>query len=135
MFDPWVGHGQADFGQPLVGFQAVGTRGRALLDGQPNVKIHGRYVPVRAEVCDLTGFSVHADRSELLAWVRSAVAPPEGVFVVHGEPQAAAELRRTIDDELGWTAVTPVLGERVTLRPTEGRPADGQPAPGREVAA
>jgi metallo-beta-lactamase family protein len=106
----------------LVGFQAAGTRGRSLLDGASSVKIHGRYVPVRARVCDLTGFSVHADRSELLDWLATASRPPDGVFVVHGEPAASAALRAEITGRLGWTAVEPRLGERLTLRTIEQRP-------------
>jgi metallo-beta-lactamase family protein len=101
----------------LVGFQAAGTRGRTLLDGADAVKIHGRYVPVRAEVCDLTGFSVHADADELMAWLRTAEREPTGVFVVHGEEAASTALQQRIRTELDWNAVVPVDGERLSLRP------------------
>jgi metallo-beta-lactamase family protein len=101
----------------LVGFQAAGTRGRSLLDGATAVKIHGRYVPVRAEVCDLTGFSVHADADELIAWLGTASREPSGVFVVHGEETASLALRQRIAAELGWNAVVPVDGEKLSLRP------------------
>jgi metallo-beta-lactamase family protein len=101
----------------IVGFQAEGTRGRWLLDGATSVKIHGQYVRVRAEVCDLTGFSVHADRNELLAWLGTATREPQGVFVVHGEEQAALSLREAIETELDWTAVVPRHGERLALTP------------------
>jgi metallo-beta-lactamase family protein len=100
----------------LVGFQAEGTRGRSLLEGAQALKMHGKYVPVRAEVCDLSGFSVHADHDELLAWVSTAPRPPETVLVVHGEAQAAEALRRSIAGELDWTAVAPTSGERLILR-------------------
>jgi metallo-beta-lactamase family protein len=100
----------------LVGFQAAGTRGRSLMDGAESVKIHGRYVPVRAEVCDLSGFSVHADGSELIDWLRTATREPSGVFVVHGEERASLALRRRIHDELGWNAVVPRDSERLNLR-------------------
>lgn len=100
----------------LVGFQAAGTRGRALLDGVDVLKMHGKYIPVRAEVCDLPGFSVHADRNELVSWLRTADREPETVLVVHGEESAAESLRRTITKELGWTAVAPSTGERFSLR-------------------
>lgn len=99
----------------IVGFQAEGTRGRQLLDGATSVKIHGQYVRVRAEVCDLTGFSVHADRPELMAWLRTATREPRGVFVVHGEPSASLTLRDAIERELDWTAVVPRQGERLSL--------------------
>ena len=88
----------------LVGFQAEGTRGRQLLEGATSLKIHGQYVRVRAEICDLTGFSVHADASELMGWIRTASRPPTTVFVVHGEQEPADALRRRLDRELGWEA-------------------------------
>ncbi len=100
----------------LVGYQAVGTRGRDLADGATQVKIHGEYIPVRAEVVDVQGFSVHADADELLGWLGSAPEPPQVVYVVHGEPAASAELARRIGAELGWLAVVPRDGERVRVR-------------------
>jgi len=100
----------------LVGFQAVGTRGRDLLEGATQVKTHGRYVRVRAEVVDCPEFSVHADADELVAWLASAPAPPQVCFVVHGEESASATLAARIRDELDWVAVTPRSGERVLLR-------------------
>jgi len=100
----------------LVGYQATGTRGRDLADGASQVKIHGEYVPVHAEVVDVQGFSVHADADELLAWLGSAAEPPRVVYVVHGEPAASAELARRIGAELGWLAVVARDGERVRVR-------------------
>ncbi len=100
----------------LVGYQAMGTRGRDLADGATQVKIHGEYVPVRAEVVDVQGFSVHADAEELLAWLGSAPEPPRVVYVVHGEPAASAELARRVGSELGWLAVVARDGERVRVR-------------------
>ena len=100
----------------LVGFQAAGTRGRQLADGAANVKIHGEYVPVRAEVSDLSDFSVHADANELFDWIRTAKRAPRTVFVVHGEATASNALRRRIGTELDWNAVVPDLAERILLR-------------------
>lgn len=99
----------------MVGFQPLGTRGRRLLDGERSIKMLGRYVPVRAEVIDLSAFSVHADRSELLAWLRSAPREPDSVHVVHGEPAAAEALRSAIESELGWCAAAPGYRERVRI--------------------
>ena len=99
----------------LVGFQAVQTRGRMLAEGAREIKMLGRYVPVRAEIVTLPSFSVHADREELVAWLRTATSPPEHVYLVHGEAGAAAKLAGSIADELGWVAVVPTLGERVRL--------------------
>jgi metallo-beta-lactamase family protein len=99
----------------LVGFQTEGARGRSLLDGARSVKMLGRYVPVRAEVVNVPAFSVHADQTELLAWLRTAPHPPEMTFVVHGEQTAAATFQKTIEDTLGWTAGVPRYLEQVRL--------------------
>jgi len=99
----------------LTGFQADGTRGRQLAEGARQVKIHGRYVPVRAEVVVVPDFSVHSDAEETLAWLARAPRPPRTVYLVHGEPASAASLARSISDELGWTAVVPSYGERVLV--------------------
>ena len=101
----------------LVGYQAEGTRGRLLLDGAHEVKMLGRYVPVRAEIVDLPALSVHADRDELLEWVAAAPSRPAAVYVVHGEPASSAALQRSIRDALDWTAVVPRYGEIVSLDP------------------
>jgi len=99
----------------LVGFQAAGTRGRALAEGARELKMHGRYVPVRAEVASVDGFSVHADADELVAWLATAPRPPEVVYLVHGEPAASHALASRIRAELGWAAVVPRDGEIVRL--------------------
>jgi metallo-beta-lactamase family protein len=99
----------------LPGYQVTGTRGRQLLDGARPVKIHGHYIPVRARIADLPEFSAHADADELVDWLSSTPEPPEAVYVVHGEDDARQALAERIDDELGWTAVTPRHLERVRL--------------------
>ncbi len=99
----------------LTGYQAVGTRGRALQEGAHEVKIMGRYVPVRAEIVTDEGFSVHADADELVSWLDELPEPPETVYVVHGEPEAANALSDRIRKELGWAVAVPILGERVRV--------------------
>ncbi len=99
----------------LVGFQAEGTRARSLANGARTLKIHGRYIGVKAEVRALDGFSAHADQGEILSWLRRFGREPETVFVAHGEPEASESLARVIRRELGWTAVVPRLFERVSL--------------------
>ncbi|MER7072194.1 MBL fold metallo-hydrolase [Terrabacter sp. NPDC000476] len=99
----------------LTGYQAVGTRGRALLDGAREVKIAGRYVRVRAEVVSDPTFSVHADAGELVAWLGELPQPPESVYVVHGEPAAAEALAARIRAEHDCAVAVPRLGERVLL--------------------
>jgi metallo-beta-lactamase family protein len=99
----------------LTGYQAEGTRGRQLLDGARQLKMHGRYVPVHAEVIQVQDFSVHADREEIVAWLGRSPAPPHTLYVVHGEPRAAAALRHGVAEALHWNAVVPRYGERVRL--------------------
>jgi metallo-beta-lactamase family protein len=94
----------------LVGYQTAGTRGRALLDGTDEVKIHGRYVPVRAKVMLLETLSAHADHAELVAWLRASAIAPRRVFVTHGEPAAADAFRRRLHDTFGWQAIVPTDG-------------------------
>ncbi len=92
------------------GFQVGGTRGAALVAGASDVKVHGEYVAVKAEVSHLEGFSGHADADGLMAWLRQLRAPPQHTFVVHGEPAAADTLRLRIQDELGWAVSAPDHG-------------------------
>jgi metallo-beta-lactamase family protein len=99
----------------LTGYQAVGTRGRALADGARQVKVHGRYVPVRAEIVVDDEFSVHADADDLMAWLRRMPVAPSTVYVVHGERDASRALADRIRDDLDWCAVVPELGEKVRL--------------------
>ena len=99
----------------LVGYQSVGTRGRALIDGAKEVKMHGEYVPVRARVEQLGEFSVHADSNELLAWLQTASIAPNQVFVVHGEAGVAESFSEQIHAKLGWKSVAPKDGESYPL--------------------
>lgn len=84
------------------GYQAAGTRGAKMLHGADTIKIHGEYVPVRAELSNLSMLSAHADSDEILRWLRGFKKPPRETFLVHGEPEAADTLRLRIKDELGW---------------------------------
>lgn len=98
----------------LAGYQAVGTRGRSLADGARALKMHGRYVPVRAEVVTVDAFSVHADADELVAWAGRG-PDPGTTYVVHGEPSGSETLARRLDTELDRLAVVPNLGETVRI--------------------
>ena len=99
----------------LVGYQAGGTRGRRLLDGEDEIKIHGEWWPVRAEVASVPAFSVHADQSELLGWLASAPVPPDRVIAVHGDPEAMDAFERVVAERLSRTILTPGQGESVLL--------------------
>lgn len=99
----------------LAGFQAAGTPGRALLEGATQLKLHGQYVKVRAEIVAIDAFSVHADASELLDWLRASEPQLTQVFVNHGEPQAARALLAAIDEQLDVCVTIPMPGERVAI--------------------
>ncbi|WP_052459853.1 MBL fold metallo-hydrolase RNA specificity domain-containing protein [Tessaracoccus massiliensis] len=111
----------------LTGYQAEGTRGRALEDGARQVKINGRYVKVRAEIVRDREFSVHGDASDLMDWLKALDKEPEEVFVTHGEPAVAELFADRISDELGWVAVAPKYGEVVTLLADDLEPRDLDP--------
>ncbi|WP_439657787.1 MBL fold metallo-hydrolase RNA specificity domain-containing protein [Lentzea sp. HUAS TT2] len=98
----------------VVGYAAAGTRARQLVSGAREIKIHGRYLPVRAEVRVLDAFSAHADADELLAWAATG-PPPATAYVVHGEPEGAETLAERLENEHRWTAVVPRDGERVLV--------------------
>jgi metallo-beta-lactamase family protein len=91
----------------FAGFQAAGTRGASLVGGATQVKIHGEWVPVRAEVASLDGLSAHADREDLLDWIAALPRPPKHVYVTHGEPEAADSLRQAIEERHRWPCSVP----------------------------
>jgi metallo-beta-lactamase family protein len=99
----------------LVGFQAEGTRGRRLLNGEKTIRIHGIDVPVNAQVEVIDSMSAHADSQEILRWLRGFEAPPNTTYLVHGEPAGIQALRQTIVKDLGWRVHAPKWQERVEL--------------------
>ncbi len=99
----------------LVGYQAIGTRGRALVDGAEEVRMHGEMVPVKASIGQIGSFSVHADANELIEWLGAANPAPGKVFVVHGEAGAAETLADRIKSQLGWPSHVPHDGELAQL--------------------
>jgi metallo-beta-lactamase family protein len=86
----------------LAGFQAQGTRGRALQEGAKTLRLFGQEVPVNAEIIQLGQFSAHAGKSELLRWLSGLPAPPKQTYLVHGEPSAAQSLQSAIRDKFKW---------------------------------
>ena len=99
----------------LVGYQSMGTRGRALADGAEFVKMHGELVQVRAQIATVGAFSVHADADELLRWLQTIGEAPSQVLVVHGEAGAAETFSDRIKSQLGWRSHAPHDGEIVEL--------------------
>lgn len=98
----------------FVGYQSVGTRGRRMLDGEPTVRLHGQEVPIRAHVKQISGFSAHADWSEMLRWMDGFTTPPKQVLLVHGEDAALAALKARVEAK-GWPTAIPRHLERVEL--------------------
>lgn len=99
----------------FVGYQAAGTTGRRVLDGEPEVRIMKSWIPVRCHIEKIEGFSAHADWKAVLRWLSGLKVTPEKVFTTHGEPEAAEAMAQHIRDEYGWTVEVPQYGETVEL--------------------
>ena len=99
----------------LVGYQAEGTGGRALLDGAKYLRIHNEQIPVRAQVIEIGQLSAHAGRSELLRWLSGFQAPPRQTFLVHGEPVALESLRGAITAQYHWPVTIPDYLQTIEL--------------------
>lgn len=99
----------------LAGFQSAGTRGASLLEGARELKIHGRMHPINCKVVASDSFSAHADRNDLLIWLKSAKKVPKRVLLVHGEISAAESLRSKIQDEAGIETEIAKLGQSITV--------------------
>ena len=99
----------------FVGFQAPGTRGRSLVDGAREVKIHGQQIAVSARIAKNDSMSAHADRGEIIRWLETLPAAPGRLCLVHGEPGAMDALKGRVRERFGWEAATPGYREVVTL--------------------
>ena len=99
----------------FVGFQAAGTRGRTLVDGAREVKIHGQVVSVQARIAKIDSMSAHADRGEIMRWLGLLPSAPDRLCLVHGEPAPMDALKASIAQRFGWTARTPNHMEQMEL--------------------
>jgi len=99
----------------FVGYQAMGTLGRSIVDGARIVKIFGEEIAVQAQIHTIGGFSAHADQEELLAWLSKIQAKPRTIFVVHGEEKSSHALARRIYRELNIQASIPSWGQSFVL--------------------
>lgn len=99
----------------FVGYQARGTLGRLILDGTPEVRILGQTYPVKARVVQVHGFSAHADRDEILGWLRNIKTPPRKVFLVHGEKESAHAFKDFLIENTGWNVVVPQYQDVVEI--------------------
>ncbi|QDK44585.1 MBL fold metallo-hydrolase [Bdellovibrio sp. ZAP7] len=104
----------------LAGFQAVGTRGWSIASGAKQVKVHGNFVNVNAQIIQSDCFSAHADKPELLFWLSQAGRKPKKVFLVHGEPAASDELRKSIERDLKIETIVPLLNTSYNIEVTTG---------------
>ncbi|MHC4115253.1 MAG: MBL fold metallo-hydrolase RNA specificity domain-containing protein [Planctomycetota bacterium] len=99
----------------FVGYQANGTPGRSLVDGAKRVRILGEKRDIKAKIVRISGFSAHADRNELLAWLKELESPPRKVFVVHGEAGSAKSFSDYVRKLTGWDITAPAYGEEAVL--------------------
>ncbi len=99
----------------FVGYQAVGTLGRQIIDGAKNVRILGQRYPVRARVAQINGFSAHADKGELFRWVSGLRKPPKHLFVTHGESDASQHFADFLREKAGWNISVPGYQDEVNL--------------------
>jgi metallo-beta-lactamase family protein len=99
----------------FVGYQAVGTLGREIVDGAKKVRILGQLYPVRARVVQIDGFSAHADRDGLLRWLSSLRKSPRRLFVTHGESSVSQHFAALVEDKTGWEVTVPEYQEEFIL--------------------
>jgi metallo-beta-lactamase family protein len=99
----------------FVGYQAVGTLGREIVDGAKQVRILGQHYPVRARVAQINGFSAHADREELLKWLSSLRKSPRRLFVTHGESNVSQHFASLVRDKTGWEVAAPEYQDGLQL--------------------
>jgi metallo-beta-lactamase family protein len=99
----------------VVGYQAEGTRGRKIIDGAIEIKIYGKYYPVKAKILELEGLSAHGDQKDLLNWLSDLEQKPKKVFLVHGENIAADALRLKIAETYQFDVSVPILGQIVEI--------------------
>ncbi len=99
----------------FVGYQAVGTLGHLILDGTDPIRIFGEEHDVKARIEKISGFSAHADQSELLRWITSLKKAPRRVFITHGEPAAANAYKKLLTEKTGWNVMVPEYRKEITL--------------------
>jgi metallo-beta-lactamase family protein len=99
----------------FVGYQAAGTRGRRVIDGEKEVRIMRDWIPVRCHIERIDGFSAHADWKAVIRWLKGLTSVPKAVFTTHGEPEAAKAMAGHIRDEFGWNALVPEYQQTIDL--------------------
>lgn len=119
----------------ITGFQAIGTLGRRLVNGDTQVRIFGDDVPVRAGIYTIGGLSAHADQPALLAWAAGFRTPPKRTYVVHGEPHASLALAERLRSDYGWHVAVPEHGQREQWTGQASAEVDVSPRQDKHVQA
>lgn len=117
----------------FIGYQAPGTLGRRLIDGEKQVRIHGEEIKVQAQIVNLEGFSAHADQQGILRWMNNFKKPPQRIFVTHGEPQSAIALAELLREQLKTEVVIPKYLAQYDLVPEEWAEPAAETAVTRET--
>jgi metallo-beta-lactamase family protein len=99
----------------FAGYQAEGSRGRTILDGEKTVKMFGEEVPVNCNVREVHGLSAHADQSELLQWIDHLTKAPKKIFITHGEEESATAFAKLLQERKGWNTLVPQYLESSVL--------------------
>ncbi len=99
----------------FMGYQAAGTRGQKIVDGATEIKIHGKMVPIGAEVVNIDTLSAHADADEIINWMKKFQTAPKMTYVTHGEPASSLALQERIIKELGWSCTVPEYLQKTDL--------------------
>lgn len=99
----------------IIGYQGEGTRGRKLLEGATDIKIHGKYYEVKAKILEIEGLSAHGDQKDLVNWLADLAEKPKKIFLVHGENEPADELRVKIQEKYGFECIVPLMGQMFEL--------------------
>jgi metallo-beta-lactamase family protein len=99
----------------FVGYQAEGTKGRRLVEGEKEVKIHGGWIPVKATIRQVSGLSAHADRDELIVWMSRRERDPDTVCLIHGEFPVQQEFAACLEEKFGWRPIIPELGDTIDI--------------------
>jgi metallo-beta-lactamase family protein len=99
----------------FVGYQAAGTRGRRIIDGEKEIRIMRDWIPVKCHIERIDGFSAHADWKAVIRWLKGLAGEPKAVFTTHGEPKAASAMAGHIRDEFGWNVLVPEYNQTMDL--------------------
>ena len=99
----------------FVGYQAMGTLGRIILDGAQEIRLFGKIFPMKMKVKRIEGFSAHAGKDELFDWVNNIKKAPRRIFITHGEEKAAEHFSNYLHEKTGWNTFVPEYKDKIVL--------------------